>query len=97
MIRAVAEDAGCGVSPAVIAARFHNTLAQWIAETAQCRGIPQVVLSGGVLQNQYLTERVTDRLQSQGVQVFTHHLVPANDGGLALGQAVLASAVWEGL
>ena len=47
MIRAIAEDAERGVPPAVIAARFHNTLAQWIAEAARSSGIPQLALSGG--------------------------------------------------
>jgi hydrogenase maturation protein HypF len=48
------------------------------------------VLSGGVFQNRYLTERARGMLEARGFQVFTHRQVPANDGGIALGQGVIA-------
>ena len=53
-------------------------------------GLNRVVLSGGVFQNLYLVERGTRLLHADGFEVFTHSLVPPNDGGLALGQAVVA-------
>jgi hydrogenase maturation protein HypF len=49
-----------------------------------------VVLSGGVFQNSYLVERAAELLESRGFRVSTHQRVPANDGGIALGQAVIA-------
>jgi hydrogenase maturation protein HypF len=77
---------------ALIAAKFHNALARWIVEEALRSGLRQVVLSGGVFQNRYLTERAAALLEARGFAVYTHQRVPANDGGIALGQAVLAAA-----
>ena len=77
------------------AGRFFSWLAAWIEQIARESGLRQVVLSGGCFQNLVLLERVTDRLESQGVRVFTHQRVPANDGGLSLGQAVLAGMRWR--
>ena len=56
----------------------------------QTRGVSNIVLSGGVFQNRVLTERTLCLLEGEGFTVFTHSLVPPNDGGLALGQAVVA-------
>ena len=53
----------------------------------------QIVLSGGVFQNAYLVERATRLLESAGHTVFTHQRIPPNDGGIALGQAVIAGAL----
>jgi hydrogenase maturation protein HypF len=52
--------------------------------------LKQVVLSGGVFQNRYLTEHATSALESRGFVVLTHQRVPPNDGGIALGQAVMS-------
>ena len=85
LVRAIAADA-----PDVAAVKFHNALVNWILEVAAAAGVGQVVLSGGVFQNRYLVERAAARLEARGFSVFTHQRVPASDGGLALGQAVLA-------
>lgn len=93
-IRAIISDLRSQVAPGTIAARFHNTLTLLIHET--CRqirsesGISQVVLSGGVWQNKTLLGRTYNTLKNDEFEVFNHHLVPANDGGLALGQAAVA-------
>jgi hydrogenase maturation protein HypF len=58
----------------------------------QKNDIHHVVLTGGVFQNCILLEQVTKRLQALEINVLTHSLVPANDGGLSLGQAVIAAA-----
>lgn len=92
MIGSVESDARAGASPALIAARFHNALANWIVEVAESSGVRQVCLSGGVFQNGYLVERASRLLEARGFAVFTHQRVPANDGGIALGQAVIAGA-----
>jgi hydrogenase maturation protein HypF len=62
------------------------------AQLRQQTGLKQVVLSGGVFQNCLLTEMVVSRLEKSGLAVLTHSLVPPNDGGLALGQAVVAAS-----
>lgn len=91
MVAELVEDARRNVPPAGIAARFHNALANWIVAVAERAGARQVALSGGVFQNSYLVERAARLLEERGFRVATHQRVPANDGGLALGQAVLAS------
>ena len=79
-----------------IAARFHLGLARATAELAvrlaQARGLDTVALSGGVMQNKTLFEALARELRNRGMQVLSHRQVPANDGGLALGQAVIAAA-----
>jgi hydrogenase maturation protein HypF len=91
LIRSAVEDTRDGVGAGCIAARFHNALVQWIAAVAAQAGAARVVLSGGVFQNACLTARVSELLVSQGHTVYTHRRTPPNDGGLALGQAVLAA------
>jgi hydrogenase maturation protein HypF len=90
LIRAVVADQAAGVAVPVIAARFHNALVAWILEVAAQAGLKQIVLSGGVFQNRYLTERASADLESRGFTVHTHRQVPPNDGGIALGQAVMS-------
>ena len=92
LIRAVVSDSLAGIPVSTIAARFHNALVNWIVEVATRVGIKQVVLSGGVFQNRYLTERAAAVLEARGFVVHTHQRVPPNDGGIALGQAVMAGA-----
>ncbi len=90
LIQSVLADKRAGVSVPLIAARFHNALVDWIVEVAAQAGMKQVVLSGGVFQNRYLTERAAAALESRGFVVHTHQRVPPNDGGIALGQAVMS-------
>ena len=87
LIRELVADTG---PAALIAAKFHNALANWIVEESERSGVRQIVLSGGVFQNRYLTELTAQLLEARGFAVYTHQRVPANDGGIALGQAVLA-------
>jgi hydrogenase maturation protein HypF len=74
-----------------IPSRFINTLVRIIHDSALWLDEKKVCLSGGVFQNAALTERTVELLREEGFQVFTQRLVPANDGGLSLGQAY-----WEG-
>jgi hydrogenase maturation protein HypF len=89
-ITALLADVHRGVDPGTIARRFHDTLVEWIAAVAQETGLERVVLSGGVFQNSYLIENAIERLTAAGHRVYTHQRVPPNDGGIALGQAVIA-------
>jgi hydrogenase maturation protein HypF len=93
LARNVNYDFSHGLNVSVIAARFHNALVNWIVETARRSDMKKVVMSGGVFHNRYLVEHATAKLEACGFKVFTHRLVPAGDGGLALGQAILAGGL----
>jgi hydrogenase maturation protein HypF len=92
LVRAVLADRAAGVSVGRISARFHNALAGLCAAVAQRAGLPQVVLSGGCFQNALLTDRARRRLSAAGFSVYTHRRVPPGDGGIALGQVLVAAA-----
>ncbi|MCP3670584.1 MAG: carbamoyltransferase HypF [Gammaproteobacteria bacterium] len=96
MWRAILKDLGTGTEPAVIAARFHHTVASAVAHTAaelcERHEIDTLVLSGGVFQNRLLLEQTSRLLRNRGLQVLAPKRLPVNDGGLALGQAVIALA-----
>ncbi len=95
MIEAIVEDKRSGVPAGVIAARFHNgiilTLAQAAQLAAERSGLDRVLLSGGVFQNAYLSERLEKQLSIRGFQVYGHIEVPANDACIALGQAYIGA------
>ncbi len=97
---ALLEDLSEGAAPDIIAARFHQALAAAVAATAnrlcECHGLRTVVLSGGVFQNRLLLERTSQLLRNQDLSVLSPVLTPANDGGLSLGQAVVAYAGRKG-
>jgi hydrogenase maturation protein HypF len=83
----------------LISAKFHNTIARVILDVAgQIRSetsINKIILSGGVFQNKYLFEKSLYLLGSDKFEIFTNHYVPANDGGISLGQLVIASKIRE--
>ncbi len=95
LIEAVLEDLQQGVKTAIIAGRFHNALVEAILAVAQTVGETRVALSGGCFQNRLLTERATQRLSEAGFQVLLHRQVPPNDGGISLGQVLVAAAQLE--
>lgn len=96
VITGIANDLLARVSPAVISAKFHNAVADLITRVALKvraeRKLNKVVLSGGVFQNMFLLERAFARLQAKGFEIYTHRHVPTNDGGISLGQVVVANA-----
>ena len=90
---ALLDDIAAATPLPVLSARFHTGLANAIEAVAvRLPEVKHVALSGGVFQNRTLLELVTDRLSARGRIVLMHRNVPANDGGLALGQAVVAAA-----
>jgi hydrogenase maturation protein HypF len=91
MVGAMLDDLRRGVAPEKIAARFHTGLAAATVRVAQAAGLPRVVLSGGCFQNRLLLSLVRQHLEVAGFIVYSHSLVPPNDGGLSLGQAVVAA------
>ncbi|HSR25090.1 MAG TPA: Sua5/YciO/YrdC/YwlC family protein, partial [Candidatus Eisenbacteria bacterium] len=96
LVRAVVEDVRSGADRALVAARFHDGLALATAEAAaracEATGRSTVALSGGVFQNVRLLGRLVAELERRGLRVLVHGRVPPNDGGISLGQAVVAGA-----
>jgi hydrogenase maturation protein HypF len=96
LIRGVWDDARHGHDPRVIARRFHATLARIVAHTcahlAEAGGPRDVALTGGVFCNAVLLEATERRLLEVGLRPHVHRRVPANDGGLSLGQLAVAAA-----
>jgi hydrogenase maturation protein HypF len=97
MLRAIVDDLRAGVRRESIAAKVHNTLAKIIVEVSillrERSGVKVVALSGGVFQNVTLLRQARAQLQAAGFRVLTHQAVPPNDGGLALGQAVIGACM----
>ena len=83
------------VSKADIAEKFHNSIVQAARqacnEVRSLFGYNKAALSGGVWQNRLLFRKTVSVLELDGFEVFTHHQVPTNDGGLSLGQAWIAA------
>jgi hydrogenase maturation protein HypF len=99
-VDALIEDVMSGVPVSKISARFHNGLAACVSEICSRirseTGLDGVALSGGVWQNITLLGRTLSLLKRDGFRVYLHREVPTNDGGLSLGQAVIAAARMRG-
>ena len=94
-LKGIIDDIRLGVKNSIIATKFHNTITSIIFETVNgirfSGGISKVVLSGGVFQNKYLLEGAETLLRKNNFNVFSQSSVPANDGGIALGQMAIAA------
>jgi hydrogenase maturation protein HypF len=95
MVYGVLDDVRRGLGAGWIAAKFHNTLAEMIVAVAEQADEQRVVLSGGCFQNRYLTERAVTQLREAGFRPFWHQRIPANDGGIAIGQAFAAARCFK--
>lgn len=97
LVGQVVQDRRRGVDVGLIAARFHESLGQGLAKAAatvaEREGIDKVVLTGGVFQNRRLSMVVREAVRGAGLQVLEHRMVPANDGGLSVGQAVIGGTI----
>ena len=95
IVSGVVRDVEKGLSPATISARFHLTLIRLFADLCEVirrdSGLSRVALSGGVFQNSILLTGLIQTLTERGFEVFCHRLVPTNDGGISLGQALIAA------
>ena len=90
-VAGVLSDLRRGTSPSSVAGRFHLTLAQMIGAVAEWFGLDRVVLSGGCFQNAVLTTLAVRDLRARRFQVITASRIPPNDGGLSVGQALVAA------
>jgi len=95
MVRQLVDDL-TAVGVGVVAAKFHNTVAAFLAAAArrgrELTGLETVALSGGCFANRTVSARLEARLRAEGFRVLTHRSIPCNDGGVALGQAISAAA-----
>lgn len=96
LIKDIVDDSNSGTDKSVISGRFHNTIGEIILEVSRMlkedTGINDVVLSGGVFQNALLSDITRRKLTEAGFKPWYNERVPTNDGGVSLGQAVIA---WE--
>jgi hydrogenase maturation protein HypF len=97
LFEAILADLHKAVSTDTIAVRFHNTISTIINELCLVisgdTGIKDIALSGGVFQNRFLLRKTVGMLKQSGFRVLTHRQVPANDGGISLGQAAIAGNI----
>lgn len=95
LIQQIWEDKKAGVSNKTISAKFHLTLAEIILSLSKRfgkeYGIKDIALSGGCFQNRILLSLAKDKLEKSGFKVHFNTLVPANDGGISLGQSYLTA------
>lgn len=94
LLSAIVDDVRHGVPAGVIGARFHAAVAQVIVDLASwcATDTDTVALSGGVFQNTLLLQHALTALNDSGFTVITHHRVPPNDGGIALGQLIIGNS-----
>jgi hydrogenase maturation protein HypF len=99
IIKSVVDDVQDGCSTGLVSATFHNTLVALFVEVCKrvraSRKLQKVVLSGGCFQNARLLVQLTRGLEDEGFEVYSQAAVPSNDGGIALGQAVAADAMYK--
>jgi len=95
IISNILSDINHGIHAAVISTKFHNAIANLILvlckQIEKENNLHHIALSGGVWQNQYLLRKTCQILDKEGFSVLIHHNVPPNDGGISLGQAVIAN------
>jgi len=100
IIRAVVRDVQEGLPLSEISTRFHLTLIRMFTDLCGAiradSGLNRVALSGGVFQNAILLSGLEQALSDKGFDVYSHRQVPTNDGGISLGQAVIAAAMVGG-
>ncbi len=95
VIKGIVKDLKRGVSISLISLKFHNTISHLICSICQKikeeSGLEDVALSGGVFQNILLLETTVKQLRQLGFRVYTHQRIPPNDGGISLGQLLIAN------
>ncbi|MCX5811883.1 MAG: carbamoyltransferase HypF, partial [Proteobacteria bacterium] len=99
MLEGITEDKLIGIPAETVSAKFHNTIVKIICDTvgrvSALTGLKKVMLSGGTWHNEYLFRATIKALRMDGFQVCFHRHVPTNDGGIALGQAMIAHWRWK--
>ncbi len=96
MIREIVADVESAVDVGIIADKFHNTVAEFLAssaiELAQASGIHKIVLSGGCFANCRLSQLVEQKITQTNLRCYQHRILPCGDGGISAGQIAVAAA-----
>ncbi len=92
LVGALLADRRRGTDPAIMAARFHDALAEALVTLARARSARRLALSGGCFQNLRLLEATRTRCAAAGIEALVHRRVPPGDGGISLGQVAVAAA-----
>ncbi|MDD5496491.1 MAG: hypothetical protein PHP46_05275 [Candidatus Omnitrophica bacterium] len=96
MIKGIVKDLSEKCGRSVIAAKFHDTIAEMVSKMCSRlrmkHRIDKVILSGGVFQNRYLTGKTVERLKKNDFKVYTHYRISTNDSGIPIGQIAIANA-----
>jgi hydrogenase maturation protein HypF len=99
LFQAIVNDVKQNTPVETISLRYHNGLVEILSQLAECLreefSLQRICLSGGTFQNGYLLSTLIRKLEANGFEVFTQAAVPAGDGGLSLGQALVASSLME--
>lgn len=97
IISGIIEDKEMGIPEAIISAKFHNSIIMFTKDLCNLikknTGVNKIALSGGVFQNSYILKNLTRELRELGFIVYTNKLVPINDGGVSLGQVIIANEI----
>jgi len=95
LLEAILNDLKKGIGNNIISARFHNTVVQFSLDIARnlrkIHRVNKVCLTGGVFQNHYLLDLMIEKLKRNGFQVYIHHRLPTNDGGISYGQVIFGN------
>ena len=96
ILDAIMKDMQKGISNRIISAKFHNTIVAFSLDIAHLlrdsHDLNQVCFSGGVFQNRYLLNTMIERFEEDGFKVFTHRLLPNNDGCISYGQVIAGNS-----
>lgn len=99
-IEGIIMDKRSGVSVEITATKFHNTLinitVDMVKIISSATGLYSVVLSGGVFENRYLLENITNKLEDESFKVYFNEKIPINDSGISVGQLAMAKEIIEG-
>ncbi|MBI5894305.1 MAG: carbamoyltransferase HypF [Deltaproteobacteria bacterium] len=97
IIKSIVEDIKANAPSSIISAKFHNTIAEIAFAAAEIiqkkHGIDKVAFSGGVFQNSFLVKKIKEKFASANFKIFFNEKIPTNDGGISLGQAVIAAEI----
>ncbi|HAR62319.1 MAG TPA: carbamoyltransferase HypF [Candidatus Margulisbacteria bacterium] len=97
IIRSILEEEAKGIPSSILSAKFHNTVVRYILKISDIlrteTGLDRVVLSGGVFLNSLISSKSEEALTRKGFKVYLQRILPPGDGGLALGQLIIANEV----